>query len=144
MSPLAALQNKIYSARSLAYIPDPEGKDFIEALALDRWETAAEVEARGGADCDGLSAWAIQRGYELSREGEWALVAGRVKQRGQWAGHAWVELIHEGTRYWADPTWGWLPKRPDAHGYPESRRPVHRWVYDGVIFARQETFMEIA
>ena len=121
MNPVAALQNKVFSARSFHYLPDPEGADVVQSMMLDRWETPAEVEARGGADCDGLSVWACVRGWEMAHEGSWYLVAGRTKQRQQWIGHAWVELIHEEVRLWADPTWGWLPKPPVDHGVPLSR-----------------------
>jgi len=148
MSPArASLQHRIYEARSFHYYADPEGKDIVESLALDRWETPAEVEERGGADCDGLSVWCLIRACERSSGGgEWALVAGRVKQHGQWLGHAWVELVDDESRWWADPTWGWLPKYPETHGYPSSRVPSLRWVYDPETrtFPRQESYGEPA
>ena len=149
MTPQEALRQRVFGARRLRYIPDPQGEDFITALASDRWETANETEARGGGDCDAFSVWAVVRAYEDllmttapdQPLGEWALVAGEVLQRRQWTGHMWVELKDGETTLWADPTWGWLPDTPVALGYAGNRRPLMRYVYDGIVFSRAEAYV---
>lgn len=138
--------------RRWRYIPDAEGRTPLERLLNDVWETPEEVEARGGADCDGLSVWALVRAYEsvlgvvgpTDLLGEWALVAGEVSQQRAWLGHAWCELIlPDGARLWGDPTWGWPPTSPAQQGYGSTRRPKWRWAFTGTIFAGQEGYVEV-
>jgi len=50
----------------------------------------------------------------------------------------WVELKDGETTLWADPTWGWLPDAPVALG---NRRPLMRYVYDGIVFSRAEAYV---
>lgn len=145
MTPREALRQRVLGARRFRYIPDPSGADYAEALANDRWETANEVEARGGADCDGLAVHCVVRAYDDvlmtgAPLGTWALVAGEVLQRGTWRGHMWVEWRDDESTLWCDPTWGWLPDRPEALGYAGNRKPIMRYLYDGIIFSRAEAY----
>lgn len=131
-----ALTRAVEEARAFAYIPDPEGLNPLDAMLKDHWETAQEVEAAGGADCDGQSIWACLRACALAEgRGTWRILVGRVKVQGAWLGHMWVEVIDEGgRRWWADPTWHLMPADPSAMGFPALRQPVEGYRFDGVIF----------
>lgn len=89
---------------------------------LDYWDQPAEVEARGGADCDGLTIWCLWRASQLCPAGCYWFVRGTV----QGQGHAWAEIRMAGqARIWADPTGGrhcttpeWFEAWCPVKGYP--------------------------
>lgn len=127
----------VHKAKRFTYIPDGDGGgDKLKAFLEDTWDTASEVEHRGGADCDGSAIWTLQRADEYASTlgistAKWCFVCGLVRQRGEWLGHAWVSLIEEGNETWADPTWGLGPTAPASLGYPSSRLPLVRWTHKG-------------
>lgn len=150
MSPRDALNRRVFEARRFRYQADHDkAADWVDRLIADRFNTPSETEERGYGDCDDLAIFAIVRGYEtvshLSAEerGRWSLVLGRVRQSGQWIGHAWVEFLLGAERLWADPTWGWTCRAPKALGYPDSRQPGRAFVYDGLIFDAPIEYREV-
>jgi hypothetical protein len=127
----SALTDACFAVRRYRYIPDTVTVDDM-TIPVDVWDTLQEFEARKGGDCDGHASWTIEHAFRWGSSGTFYFVVGEVLQRsGVWAGHAWVELIEDGTCWWADPTWGELPTSPQALGYPETRRPRNRWRYAG-------------
>ena len=134
-----AFAEAVRQARRFRYIPDPDAADPITRLLNDEWDTVAEFERRGGGDCDGHAIWTTQQGHAAAELGapttepigEWCVVVGLVRINRVWRGHAWSILVLPDVTLWADPTWGVPPAEPAALGYPDSRRPQHRWTHVG-------------
>lgn len=138
------LDRYISDARRFRYLADADGPDPLIRLLNDEWDTAQEVEARGGADCDGFSLWTIERAAAAIADPAAHLyaVAGLVRQSGRWLGHMWVGVEADGETSWCDPTWQKLTMSPQALGYPSTRLPSQRWLYvGGGQFQHQETYL---
>lgn len=138
------LTDACFAVRRYRYIPDTVTVDGM-TIPVDVWDTLREFEQRGGGDCDSMAIFAIEMA-ERDEPGAYYFVAGEVLIRGEWSGHAWVELRVSDTEIlWADPTWGEVPQEPRALGYPATRRPVKCWRYAGNgQFDREEDYVEVA
>ncbi len=132
MSPQEALDQAVREAkRRFQYIPDAPGAD------RDIWETPKEVEQKGGADCDGLGVWAVARAMQLAPSDQYWWVRGTVNGMG----HAWAELRNpDGTRLWADPTWGLTTERP---GWYSNRVPLKAYRWMGDIFSLPTDYVPV-
>ena len=148
-----AFAEAVRQARRFRYIPDPDAPDPITRLLSDEWDTVAEFEGRGGGDCDGYAIWTTQQGHAAANLGvpvaepigEWSVVVGLVRINRVWRGHAWSMLVLPDVTLWADPTWHRPPVEPAALGYPDSRRPKHRWMHVGHgHFDQQQDYPEVA
>jgi hypothetical protein len=99
---------------------------LADAPTLDAWDTVAEMDARGGGDCDGWSLWCLAHAAaRVPAPGAYWFVVGTVVRDGETLGHAWVEIRDGADRQWADPTWGmacrgvaWYSDRVPQRAYP--------------------------
>lgn len=118
-----ALDQAVREARArFRYLPDPPG---VEG---DEWDTVAQVEAREAADCDGYTVWSNCRALALAgllgvTPAQLYFVRGTVQTaRREIGGHAWSEIrLPDGTRLWADATWGYGCQAP---GWYSGRAPI--------------------
>lgn len=137
MTPLDVLSQAVGECQRFRYIPDPQR----EGREIDYWETPAEVEAKGGADCDGLSVWTIAHAYKLGWESNQRLtlrlVVGTVQVDMQARGHAWVELEDGDQRWWGDPTWF---EGPWPIQQFTGRQPLYAFTYDGLLFSEKRAY----
>ena len=143
MTPRDALMEACFRARAYRYLPDEITTPDGVVVPIDVWDTRSEFEARRGGDCDGFTCWAMEHAALAAPDAALWFVAGEVLIRGQWIGHAWIELQSEDATLWADPTWGHGPQAPTSLGYPTTRRAVKRWrrVGYGPLFGQEEAYV---
>lgn len=145
VTPREAVTEACFRARNYQYLPDEVVTPDGVVVPIDVWGTLREFEARRGGDCDDFTCSTIEIAERAAPDGAYWFVAGEVLVRGQWIGHAWVEIETEDARLWADPTWGRVPQPPSTLGYPASRRPWKRWHYAGKgLFDHEETYVGAA
>ena len=113
-SKLGSVFGEWFARGDLAYIDDP--------LLCDRWSSPASTLRRGGGDCDDLAILGVS--ILLQAEVNAHFVVGRLCNRHECGGHAWVEGHDRG---------GWFLLEATSGAVYRNRRPAH---YNPEMFVR--------